>query len=506
MEQTSDVFLLTDGVPNIRPPRGELETFRRHKTKNGCNYRVSTFGFGYSLDSKLLNDLAIAGDGQFFFIPDASFVGTVFINATSFVLSTAVGKSALIFQSDGTAVIQTKNQREATSSETKWVPSLSFGHNFDFILKKGDYGENIRWDTSSNSLDWDTARLRFGIVELIRRAEERFAKKVSRPLDLAQQDVRNLVAEFDLVLEQPDVAESDNHAILKALREDLTGQITLAYSSRDWHNRWGKHYLLSIARAHELQRCTNFKDPGLQVYATSKFCMIRDKAEDTFCKIPPPKPSRLVDSSRFRPVASMSTYHNIAGGCIARGNVRLADGRFVPVSSVGPGDTLQLGSRCVKVRCVVTTECHNGVEELVELDGRVLVTPWHPIRKKGSASWEFPANVGAVKPYSCDMVYNFVLDDGCSLPLGPYEAITLGHGIVDDPVANHDYFGSQKIIQDLQSMYGWNQGRVHLGSNPGRRDPTTGLISQFVQTIQLPEDTQAVHVEDVARQGETCHC
>jgi Mg-chelatase subunit ChlD len=494
MTQTTDVFLLTDGIPNIHPPRGELETFSRYKAKGAkCNYRISTFGFGYSLDSKLLNDLAIEGDGQFFFIPDSSFVGTVFINATSFVVSTALGKSTLMFEGNGSAKVLT-NEEEASKApqeRMKVLPSLSFGHNFDLIVKKKDYGDSVTWDAPVHSIDWDVPRLRFAMVELIRRAENRFFKKEANALKTAQDEITELVAEFDLALAQPVNPESQSHTILKALREDLTGQITEAYSREDWHTKWGKHYLLSLARAHELQRCTNFKDPGLQIYATTKFGMIRDDAEEIFCGIPPPTPSRRVDSRRYQPVASMSTYYNAAAGCLARGNVRLADGRYVPVSSVAPGDILQIGSRTAKVRCVVTTECDNGVEELVELDGGVLVTPWHPIRKKGSTKWEFPANLGEIKPYTCKMVYNFVLDGDCAILLGPYEAITLGHGISNDAVAKHEYFGTNKVIEELQLMYGWNQGRVHLGTNPGRRDPATGQVNGFVQNVEIAEESNA---------------
>lgn len=488
MTQTTDVFLLTDGIPNIHPPRGELETFIRYKTKGPkCNYRISTFGFGYSLDSKLLNDLALEGDGQFFFIPDSSFVGTVFINATSFVVSTALGKSTLLLEDDGLARIHINENGapKLLQERTKSLPSLSFGHNFDLIVKKDEYGENITWDAPAYSIEWEVPRLRFAMVELIRRAEHRFTNKEANALKIAQEEIEKLVTEFDSTLEQPVNAESDSHSILKALREDLTGQITEAYSREDWHQKWGKHYLLSLARAHELQRCTNFKDPGLQIYATSKFGMIRDQAEEIFCNIPPPTPSRRVDSRRFQPVASMSSYYNAAAGCLARGNVRLVDGRYVPVASIAPGDTLQIGSRTVKVRCVVTTECDNGVEELVELEGGVLVTPWHPIRKNGSTKWEFPANLGTVKLYSCNVVYNFVLETDCVVPLGPYEAITLGHGISDDPVAKHAYFGTTKVVQDLQLMHGWKEGRVHLGTNPGRRDPTTGQVNGFVQNLGI---------------------
>jgi len=78
-----------------------------------------------------------------------------------------------------------------------------------------------------------------------------------------------------------------------------------------------------------------------------------------------------------------------------------------------------------------------GVEELVELEGGVLITPWHPVRLKGRNDWKFPVHLGKSKMYSCDMVYNFVLENGaCSIPIGPLESISFGHGIVNDPLQN----------------------------------------------------------------------
>jgi hypothetical protein len=36
---------------------------------------MNTFGFGYSLDSALLNDISHEGNGTYAFIPDSSLVG-----------------------------------------------------------------------------------------------------------------------------------------------------------------------------------------------------------------------------------------------------------------------------------------------------------------------------------------------------------------------------------------------------------------------------------------------
>ena len=86
----SALLLLTDGEPNIEPPRGHLPTFKRYK--ESCNGRfpgvVSTFGFGYSLNSQLLRKLALDGGGMYAFIPDSGFVGTAFVNSLANILST----------------------------------------------------------------------------------------------------------------------------------------------------------------------------------------------------------------------------------------------------------------------------------------------------------------------------------------------------------------------------------------------------------------------------------
>ena len=84
------LFLLTDGCPNIEPPRGHLPTLEKLKKKTNFTCTVNTFGFGYSLDSKLLEDIATLGNaGSYAFIPDGSFVGTIFVNAVTTLLATA---------------------------------------------------------------------------------------------------------------------------------------------------------------------------------------------------------------------------------------------------------------------------------------------------------------------------------------------------------------------------------------------------------------------------------
>ena len=49
---------------------------------------MSSFGFGYEIDSRLLVKVASECGGTYSFIPDAGFVGTIFVNCVSNLLAT----------------------------------------------------------------------------------------------------------------------------------------------------------------------------------------------------------------------------------------------------------------------------------------------------------------------------------------------------------------------------------------------------------------------------------
>ena len=89
---TSAVMLLTDGVPNDVVGLDAVVTEFK-----SANTLVSTFGFGYSLNTPLLAEIANAFNGTHTFIPDASFVGTAFVNNTSALLSTVAQGCTLNF-------------------------------------------------------------------------------------------------------------------------------------------------------------------------------------------------------------------------------------------------------------------------------------------------------------------------------------------------------------------------------------------------------------------------
>ncbi|CAF4309999.1 unnamed protein product, partial [Rotaria sordida] len=77
---------------------------------------------------------------------------------------------------------------------------------------------------------------------------------------------------------------------IKDLFSDLTGQVKEAIEKVESFKKWGVHFLPSLTRAHLLQFCNNFKDPGVQHYGKGLlFSQIRDEMDDIFCNLPAPK-------------------------------------------------------------------------------------------------------------------------------------------------------------------------------------------------------------------------
>jgi len=118
------------------------------------------------------------------------------------------------------------------------------------------------------------------VVRLMKGKGDLPEKKLAAAQDL----VRTLATEFK-------TARSSADPFVAGLLEDLEGQVTEALSKQEWWEKWGVHYLPSLIRAHQLQLCNNFKDPGVQSYGGDLFVTLRDEAEETFVALPPPKPT-----------------------------------------------------------------------------------------------------------------------------------------------------------------------------------------------------------------------
>jgi len=172
----------------------------------------------------------------------------------------------------------------------------------------------------------------------------------------------------------------------------------------------------------------------------------------------------------------MSYYNNSYNPCFD-GNclVLTGDKSEKCVKDIKKGDIIiSSNGRQAKVICVVKTHCKNGKANLVELDGGLLITPWHPVRI--NSVWSFPSDLEKVSERYCPAVYSFVLESEHIMIINGIECVTLGHNF-KEPVVQHSYFGTEQVILDLQNMDdGWDDGLVELYPGCLVRDIKTGLV------------------------------
>jgi len=317
---------------------------------------------------------------------------------------------------------------------------------------------------ASQNLEVERHRHRLEAIDCIRRGVVLMKEKDQQQ---AQKIVKNLI-------QQIKGSATNSNPNVQALLKDLEGQVTEAFSKSDWFTKWGVHYLPSLVNAHLLQICNNFKDPGVQVYGGKLFTELRDKADDIFVKLPPPKPSHHTTA----PVQNMAVYHRSGGVCFhGESMVQMANGKQKMVKDITKGSRVMTPSGKAEVLCVVKTHCLGNTTSLVQLGG-LLITPFHPVRINGK--WEFPCNLGQVMERPCTAVFSFVLKEKHIMIINGIECVTLGHDFQNE-VVQHPYFGSRRVIEDLEKMRGWNSGVVDLQSGCLVHDSATSLVCGLVQ-------------------------
>jgi hypothetical protein len=122
-------------------------------------------------------------------------------------------------------------------------------NNLDIILDyESPYGQKKKQCTSVRKLDgniqlFNQQKHRLDFVHFVRKGYELLCSD-EYMFSNNQQKILNDIQ----VLEKTIKKDSINDNYLTDLLKDLTGQVTEAFSRRDWFQRWGIHYLLSITR------------------------------------------------------------------------------------------------------------------------------------------------------------------------------------------------------------------------------------------------------------------
>ena len=488
------ILLLTDGepTPSFSPPRGISATLERTLASMPPNMlTIHCFGYGYgkSLDTPLLKDIALQGSGTFQYVPDGSMVGTVFIHFFCNLLSVALTHvSVEVRSTDPKLTIQDRLYRigylRPGQTRDVYIPYIGKSDKPNpieivTIHNIGQFQPMISNGTPVSGVHFQTLRTKFitcleQVLDCAQRNEEAKAESLVAALDAElapySKDVNIQKLREDLISTRPEKGQ-----ILKALQH--------------W-SKWGQHYLPSVWFAHVRQEKSSFKDASMEMYSTADLEAMIDSAETTFKNLAPPQASikpRNGGTRDYTAVPDMSRMMNRMGGClVASSMVLLEDGTTrVRIDELKAGMRVY-GSGMVKnlVRFDVVDTSKQMIYRLKEDDAHSTlgITAWHPVATNGSG-WEFPCEsdrfVGKVEN-DCDAVFNVVLEGGDAIEVDGVKCITLGHGL-KDKIAFHPYFGSERVLHDLSLMKEDDRGLIWYRNPLFIRSSTSGLIHQICE-------------------------
>lgn len=487
-----NIALLTDGMATMTPSKGIVGALLDELKKDVKmpTFTISTFGFGYDVDSKLLDLIARHGSGTYGFIPDCSMVGTVFVNWVSNVLATYVTNSHLIVMNEiGKTLIEKYTIGPIVFDQTR---DLIFNvNNKDFenlkivvTVNKDDVYEelvNRSASTVANTADLTSMICHFYRNEII--------KTINAAIDDSNQikHVGELFRKINIFISSLSTSRTpprpcDMDMIQKLYYDyepsqeirdmNMGGQIKEAFSSPTYLEKWGRHYLRSLMNAYNFQQCNNFKDPGVQVFAGNFFIQFRQTADKIFCEMPIPTGTGLLIQA--------STYHNSSAGCFSGYSLVKTPNGLVMAENIRKGHILSTSDgRTSTVRCVVKTKV-NPLHQEMCLIFNTFLTPYHPVILNGEDEWKFPINVvkNMTNLDNMEYVYNFVLEENHIIEFDcGTRACTLGHNFTENHVVSHPYFGSQRVIEDLMQCDGWTSGLVIFNNLQLRRE--NGYICQM---------------------------
>lgn len=330
-KRLAHLILLTDGQTAERNevlPR--MMNAKSAEERLPCT--VSTFGFGYNIDSKLLVDMAHGGFGVYSFIPDAGFVGTIFVNYISNILTTMSLSAMLVLDPEGGEIHEVygglKVEDAGNGCKRLDLPTVQYGQSKDIVLRMSAGGEDAYLSakatyTMADGEERETPLQEGLVTDATSISEVSLQLWRSRFADLLEQvsqnesESLNLLSDLSSTIQQKSLEDGyDQDPFILHLLQDLQGEAIDAVELAAFM-KWGRHYLPSLMFAHRRQMCNNFKDPGVQHYGGEMFQALRDEADEKFNQLPPPEPTRSnVRGYTYSapPVRSMAMYNDASAG------------------------------------------------------------------------------------------------------------------------------------------------------------------------------------------------
>lgn len=128
-----------------------------------------------------------------------------------------------------------------------------------------------------------------------------------------------------------------------------------------------------------------------------------------------------------------------------------------------------------EIKYILQTKIRDPINMRRNSNG-LLITEYHPVKTNGL--WIFPINDDSFvsELVKIEYVYSFGIENSPSLYVNNTEIIGLNHGIENDEVVTHPYFGTNKVIDDIERLGTNNNGHCIIEQWQIKRDSKTGLI------------------------------
>lgn len=486
--ENSDVsiLLLTDGQPD----NYERKSFIRAVTYWKDYYKQEKFpapiygvGFGYDLEVNCLIDVAYETGGQYIYCPDKSLCATVFSNFLANVLCKIPGITTVF-----------------DSTNSYKFGSLCVGQRKRIIVYSDDSSNalTVTHDQKALSNNVQVTDDDIKISKACRALIQILDSLVNKHLFCVKVQTANALGDI-IAAEDPD----GTCDVIQKMVEELNDQAKAAVSSEAEYRRWGHYYLNSLLHSHITQMRVNDRDTSTNMYGSDT---IDSKVSDIMMHFTMTPFTKTIEQHRYGysvptgysvpagyptdysvPVAQAvainsditTTLSQPTNPCIAGFSsvkIKLERGyKVIPIFALRKGDEI-LGVGIVE--CIVRS-VNDNIQ--VRRFGEGAYTDWHPIQNEDE-EWTFPALLTPDSIESVDEVFSVLIEkdhNGCrgqSIPIGEYNVITLAHGIDDDSVASHDFYGTEKVVDNLRKLPGWEDGYVTInGVQRGPDDLVCGL-------------------------------
>ena len=530
--RNSAILMLTDGIPNISPAQGEVETLKKlRKTKNFTT-PIYTFGFGYNLQPTLLYNLAKYSNGGNAHIPDGNMIATVFCNFIATILCTVVMNLQLHItpkQSNSATFsnlcvgdfaysfdpinekyvydIGTVQYQQERNIVLNFEDKLDFTYYYTYTIGGKSYTSTLHSVNADSIVQYainitsNSHIIRATSVEYIRKMIN--SNRINNLLSTqaSYDELVNLLEANRCSHSQPFV-----DGLLKNIKGDFAniGQVKLAID-QIYFRRWGEFYLDQLSRSLNQQIKPNFKDEGC-MFGGEVFEALVDKSSDIFNSLEAPKPSLVVHNRAqnsgnmfYRSLSSlpssapisMASYNDPHGGCVdSYCMINMFNGTLKRLKDIKKFDIIKSideNNKIVgaKVLCVVETIIESGTRDYVNIND-VLITPWHPIKiglHGKEETWCFPGELFSTYKFPSSSMITLVLENHHVMFINGLKCITLGHNFTNHSKLIHPYYGTNKVIENLNYYFPqeYANGKITVkDSHISYHTTTTSTITQSV--------------------------